>query len=79
MVISTNGRNIPDVCHFKSLAPTTAATHKDTDLKQWTGNTTCFKAQSFKPTFGSDFALPAARMSVEFNLDRHVTNWLVHT
>lgn len=42
MVISTKGRNMPDVCHFKSLAPTTKCVKKthahreeEDDIMRW--------------------------------------------
>lgn len=42
MVISTKGRNMPDVCHFRSLAPRTE--NRDKEEEEDEDETTCDEA-----------------------------------
>lgn len=81
MVISANGRNMPDVCHFRSLAPMTKnrKTSK-VGCELLTKNATkCVYCvtKPLKRTSSVHF-LVSFPSSVELNLDRHLTYWLVH-
>lgn len=88
MVISTKGRNMPDVCHFKSLAPTTECvetqthTEEEDDIIRRGHYMSCIfivmLCYELKQTFDGHFALPVPRMSVQLDLDGHLTYRLVH-
>lgn len=87
---STKGRNMPDVCHFKSLAPMTergeegeTAGRGRPDGDSRTGTAGRGRPDAGVPgpglTFDGDLPLAAARLSVQLYLGRDLADRLVHT
>lgn len=77
MLTSMKGRKMPEVCHLRSLAATTARRGQVRLRGHW--HLPDPGTWPAAPTFDGDFVLATAGVGQELHVDGHLPNGVIHT